>query len=183
MFILFLSVYNFWRKKAVKKATEWPAREETSRECSARRRERVLKNGRNITAYVSYRSLFNIMLPVWEATLDEIESKLLELSALQMRSLCEMLKLNVGEGETHTPRTLRRRIMQHLEGDDVVLHEDEGLSILLDAKEKIDSLRNNDEVETDSSSSAERETNTEGQKKTLWLLWEFHQKDPKKSCE
>ncbi len=42
------------------------------------------------------------MLPVWEATLDEIESKLLDLSALQMRSLCEMLKLNVGEGETHT---------------------------------------------------------------------------------
>ncbi len=67
------------------------------------------------------------MLPVWEATLDEIESKLIELSALQMRSLCEILKLNVGEGETHTPRTLRRRIMQHLEGDDVVLHEDEGL--------------------------------------------------------
>ncbi len=95
---------KFGRKKAANKATEQPAREETSRECSARRRERGLKNGRNITAYVSYRSLFNIMLPVWEATLDEIESKLLDLSALQMRSLCEMLKLNVGEGETHTPR-------------------------------------------------------------------------------
>lgn len=46
--------------------------------------------------------------------------------------------------------------MQHLEGDDVVLLEDEGLSILLDAKEKI---------ETDSSSSAERETSTEGKRK------------------
>ncbi len=54
------------------------------------------------------------MLPVWEATLDEIESKLLELSTLQMRSLCEMLKLSVGEGETHTPRKLRRCILQHL---------------------------------------------------------------------
>ncbi len=75
------------------------------------------------------------MLPVWEATLDKIESKLLELSALQMRSLCEMLKLNVGEGETHTHTS-------HAKGDDVVLLEDEGLSILLDAKEKIDSLRN-----------------------------------------
>ncbi len=52
------------------------------------------------------------MLPVWEAMLDEIESKLLELSALQMRSLCEMLKLN--EGETHTPRKLRRCILQYL---------------------------------------------------------------------
>ncbi len=57
--------------------------------------------------------------------------------------------------------------MQHLEGDDVVLHEDEGLSILLDAKEKIDSLRNNNEEETDSLSSAERETSTEGQQKAL----------------
>ncbi len=54
------------------------------------------------------------MLPVWEATLDEIESKLLVLSALLMISLCEMLKLNVGEGETHTPRKLRRCILQHL---------------------------------------------------------------------
>ncbi len=36
---------------------------------------------------------------------------------------------------------------------------------MLNAKEKIDSLRNNDEEETDSSSSAERETSTEGQRK------------------
>ncbi len=52
-----------------------------------------------------------------------------------------------------------------LEGDDAVLLEDEGLYILLDAKEKIDILRNNDEEETDSSSSAERETSTERQRK------------------
>ncbi len=45
------------------------------------------------------------MLSVWEATLDEIESKLLDLSALQMRSLCEMLKLNVGRVKhTHLAR-------------------------------------------------------------------------------
>ncbi len=36
---------------------------------------------------------------------------------------------------------------------------------MLDAKDKIDSLRNNDEEETDSSSCAERETSTEGQQK------------------
>ena len=82
------------------------------------------------------------MLPVWEATLDEIEGKLLELSASQLRDLCEMLMLNVREDETHTPRALRRRILQYLEGDDVVSLEDEGLSMLLDKKEKIDSLIN-----------------------------------------
>ncbi len=65
----------------------------------------------------------------------------------------------------HTPCTLRIRILQHLEEDDIVLLEDEGISILLDAKDKIDSLRNNDEEETDSSSCAERETSTEGQQK------------------
>ncbi len=164
---------------------ERPAREETSREYSARRRERTEKRQK----YNCIRELHEavqcvaIMLSVWEASLDEIESKLLELSTLQMRSLCEMLKLNVGEGETHTPRTLRRRILQHLEGDDVVLLEDEGLSILLDAKEKIDSLRNNDDEETDSSFSAERETSTKGQRKLRLQFWELHQKDLKKSQE
>jgi len=106
-----------------------------------------------------------IMLPVWEATLDEIESKLLELSASQLRSLCEMLMLNVGEDETHTPRALRRRILQHLEGDDVVSLEDEGLSMLLETKEKIESLRSVDEEETESSSSVGVEATNEVQRK------------------
>ncbi len=48
---------------------------------------------------------------------------------MQIRSLCEMLKLNVEEGETHTPCTLRIRILQHLEEDYIVLLEDEGISI------------------------------------------------------
>ncbi len=84
---------------------------------------------------------------------------------MQIRSLCEMLKLNVEEGETHTPCMLRIRILQHLEEDDICLLEDEGISILLDAKDKIDSLRNNDKEETDSSSCAEHETSSEGQQK------------------
>lgn len=105
------------------------------------------------------------MLPVWEATLDEIEGKLLELSASQLRDLCEMLMLNVREDETHTPRALRRRILQYLEGDDVVSLEDEGLSMLLDTKEKIDSLINVDEEKTERSSSAENEETNEGQRK------------------
>lgn len=120
------------------------------------------------------------MLPVWEATLDEIEGKLIELSASQLRDLCEMLMLNVKEDETHTPRALRRRILQYLEGDDVSL-EDEGLSMLLDTKGKIDSLINVDEEKTERSSSAEDEETNEGQKKltwstTLWALVELHQK-------
>ena len=105
------------------------------------------------------------MLPVWEATLDEIEGKLLELSASQLRDLCEMLMLNVREDETHTPRALRRRILQYLEGDDVVSLEDEGLIMLLDMKEKIDSLINADEEKTERSSSAENEETNEGQRK------------------
>ncbi len=107
------------------------------------------------------------MLPVWEATLDEIESKLLELSISQLTRLCEMLKLNVGEGETHPPCALRRRILQYLEGDEIVSLEDEGLSLLLDIKEKIDGLRNYDDEETYSSPSVERETRDEIQRKVV----------------
>ncbi len=52
----------------------------TSRESSARRRERTekLRKYNCICELQESVQLVTIMLPVWEATLDEIESKLLE---------------------------------------------------------------------------------------------------------
>lgn len=102
------------------------------------------------------------MLPMLEATLDEIEGKLLKLSVSQLCGLCERLKLNVGEGETHASRAEK---MQYLEGKDVVSLEDEGLSVLWIRKDKIDSLRMGDEEEIDSASSVERKTITKRQRK------------------
>lgn len=49
--------------------------------------------------------------------------------------------LAVDENEKDSARILRRRILQHLEGEDVTSLEDEGMSVLLDLNDKIDAAK------------------------------------------
>lgn len=79
------------------------------------------------------------MLPVWEETFVEIEGKLLTLTVDELACLCQLL--GIEEKNDDSPRILRRRILQYLEGEDVVSLEDEGLALLLQLNEKIDCLR------------------------------------------
>ncbi len=70
---------DFGRKKAANTATEQPAREENEpREQRETKRTEKLRKYNCICELQESVQLLTIMLPVWEATLDEIESKLLE---------------------------------------------------------------------------------------------------------
>ena len=67
----------------------------------------------------------------WDCVLDEIEEKLLTLSAVELYDVCIALSLTIDERDKDSPRKLRRLIIQYLESDDVNKLEDEGLSLLL----------------------------------------------------
>ncbi len=70
---------DFGRKKAANTATERPAREENEpREQRETERTEKRRKYNCICELQESVQIVTIMLPVWEATLDEIESKLLE---------------------------------------------------------------------------------------------------------
>lgn len=81
------------------------------------------------------------MLFYRESVMEEIEEKLLTLSAPELSDICTVLGLAVDESYRDLPRRLRRIILQYLEGDEVTSLEDEGISVLLKLNNNIDELK------------------------------------------
>lgn len=77
----------------------------------------------------------------WEKVVEEIEEKLLTLSAPDLNDICAALSLAEDKNEKDSPRMLRRCILQYLEGEDITSREDEGMSVLLELNDKIDEVK------------------------------------------
>lgn len=101
----------------------------------------------------------------WESLLADIEKKLVTLSLDELSALSEALGLQLSEEVKSSCRLIRRKMLSHLESEDVTSLEDSGLSILLAANDFIDSL--NKQTNAGDSASAAPEQDAAAQQVVL----------------